>query len=59
MLCESCDCLFINGIKCHEIGCPDAWKDYKRECKWCGREFQPEDKNQQFCNESCAESYYS
>ena len=58
-MCDSCNVLNINGINCHEIGCPDAWKDYKKECKWCGLEFEPEDKNQEFCCEDCAETYYS
>ena len=58
MLCNSCDCLFINGIKCHEHGCPDKWKDEIRECEWCGCEFKPEERFQRFCSEECAESYY-
>ena len=56
--CESCDVLVINNVICHEIGCPDAWRDSTRNCKWCGSEFQPEDRDQMFCDESCAESYY-
>ena len=35
-MCQSCEVLNINGVNCHEIGCPDAWKDYTRECKECG-----------------------
>jgi hypothetical protein len=49
----------INGVYCHEIGCPDAWKDYKQECKWCGQEFIPEKKYQICCSSDCIESYYS
>lgn len=56
-MCQSCQILVINGIKVHESGCPDAWKDYPRECKWCGTHFIPEEKDQVFCDESCAESY--
>ena len=56
-MCQSCEVVRINGVKCHEIGCPDAWKDYAVECKWCGREFVPEERGQKFCEESCAESY--
>lgn len=22
MNCEYCDCIYINGVKCHETGCP-------------------------------------
>ncbi len=56
-MCSSCEALRINGVLCHETGCPDAWRDYNRECKWCGQEFKPEDHNQQFCDEACYESY--
>ena len=58
-MCISCEVLYINGVKCHETGCPDAWKDYKRECDWCGTEFTPEYDGQQFCDDSCAEDYNS
>ncbi len=58
-MCQSCEVLNINGLNCHETGCPDAWKNYKRECRWCGAEFTPEDKWVQFCSEDCGESYNS
>ena len=57
-MCNSCEVLNINGINCHEIGCPDSWKDYTRECKWCGCDFIPEESHQQCCNDDCAEAYY-
>ena len=25
--CDQCDYLYINGIGCHEIGCPNAHKE--------------------------------
>ena len=56
-MCEQCEVLNINGINCHERGCPDAWKDYDRDCKWCGSEFIPEDQDQEFCCEDCAINY--
>ncbi len=56
-MCDSCDIISINGVNCHEIGCPDAWKDYKRECAWCGKEFKPKEEQQKCCTESCAKSY--
>lgn len=59
MKCHSCEILYINGFRCHETGCPDAWKDYIRECKWCGSKFKPENKFQHFCCEDCAEYYCS
>lgn len=55
--CKSCNVVMINGVKCHEIGCPDAWKDQKVKCDWCGQEFKPEIKWQAFCSEDCAESF--
>jgi hypothetical protein len=57
-MCQSCQALRINGVLCHEIGCPDAWKDYSRECKNCGCNFRPEESDQQFCDEGCAASYW-
>ena len=57
MLCVACDCLYINGLKCHENGCPEAWRDLKRKCLWCGSVFLPETKDQAFCTEDCWEAY--
>jgi hypothetical protein len=57
--CESCELLVINNIICHETGCPDAWKDETRICTWCGRHFKPEDRNQEFCDSTCAEAYHN
>jgi hypothetical protein len=57
--CDSCEVLVVNGIICHEHGCPDAWRDSIRECKWCGSDFKPEDADQRFCEDSCADSYNS
>jgi hypothetical protein len=55
--CNSCEVMYINGIRCHEHGCPEAYKEELRECKWCGCEFEPEDRYQKFCSEECAECY--
>ena len=57
-MCASCEVLYVNGVKTHEIGCPDAWKDYERECKWCPTMFKPEHKDQEFCSDDCREAYY-
>ena len=57
--CDQCQALMINGVYCHEIGCPESWKDYSNECKWCGSTFKPELKGQLFCDTSCAEAYYN
>ena len=58
MTCQSCEALYVNGVKTHELGCPDAWRDYPRECKFCGVEFIPESKDQDCCGDECARSYY-
>lgn len=36
--CDGCNPSNINGVLCHETGCPHAWKDYPRECMECGGE---------------------
>ena len=54
-MCNSCEVLNINGVNCHENGCPDAWKDYDVECSWCGANFEPEFKGQEHCSEQCYE----
>lgn len=57
-MCQSCEAVRINGVLCHEKGCPDAWQDTTRECKFCGTEFKPEERHQQFCDTSCYCAYY-
>lgn len=57
--CASCEALMINGVYCHELGCPDAWKDEVRECKWCGRAFKPKEKPQHCCTKQCERAYSS
>ena len=58
MSCSQCVMLSVNGMATHELGCPIAWKDYARECRWCGTSFTPENKGQLCCSESCACAYY-
>jgi hypothetical protein len=55
--CDGCSPSYVNGHLCHEQGCPDAWRDDSRECKWCGSHFRPQEREQWFCDEACAESY--
>lgn len=59
MECYSCNVVYINGVKCHEQGCPDAWRDEKRECKWCGNDFQPEEHHQDCCCHICSVAYHN
>lgn len=56
--CEQCEMVSINGLACHETGCPDAWRDDIRCCGWCGREYVPEDRHQICCEESCASALF-
>ena len=51
--CDSCDAVMINGVYCHEHGCPDGWRDQPEECFWCGTEFKPQVQFQRCCSESC------
>ena len=61
-MCESCNANYIKvgktSMNCHEIGCPDAWKDSTRECKNCGTKFTPEESGQLFCGHTCYVNYW-
>jgi hypothetical protein len=57
--CSSCAVLYINGVKCHEHGCPDAWMDELRKCKWCRSDFRPEYREQVCCDYDCENAYYN
>jgi hypothetical protein len=57
MLCNQCEALVINGVLCHETGCPNAWKR-KRECKECGTTFVPGNRYQDCCSDSCNAACY-
>jgi len=52
--CESCEVVMVNGVCCHEHGCPDSWKRSRRDCKSCGSTFTPESRGQVFCDDMCA-----
>lgn len=45
MRCDQCEMLSINGVACHETGCPNSRKVWRngewvavRECRECGSE---------------------
>lgn len=57
MNCSGCEVLMINNVKCHEHGCPEAWRDEMRDCGWCGQYFTVEDQYQQFCDDECEALY--
>jgi hypothetical protein len=51
--CNGCNPARINGVLCHETGCPDAWRDRARDCFQCGCDFLPESRFQSVCSD-CA-----
>ena len=51
--CDQCEAMMINGVFCHETGCPDAWM-HEQECDWCGQKFMPEYAEQICCTPECA-----
>ena len=48
--CDQCTILHINGVKCHESGCPVSWRDYDQPCGECGTDFRPATKHQSICD---------
>lgn len=54
--CKSCAALTINGVYCHERGCPDAWRDYPVDCRICGFEFRPENQAGRVCADCAADA---
>jgi len=59
MTCPSCQLMVIQGVICHEHGCPDNHLFTTQECKWCGTEFRPTEKRRDyFCSASCAAAYH-
>lgn len=55
MPCDQCQVLSINGMACHETGCPNSWlhpvtdEPYEVECRMCGCDFKPEVQGQRYC----------
>jgi hypothetical protein len=56
-MCNSCEVLNINGVNCHETGCPESYKTPK-DCSWCGHSFIPESRFQSTCSPECFEAYH-
>ena len=52
--CDGCSPMAINGVLCHEAGCPDEWRDYQIECVECGCDFWPSKVGQRYCSDHCA-----
>lgn len=57
-MCQSCEVVNINGMNCHETGCPDAWESEQRECRECGRQFTPADPGQRECDGACYAAFH-
>jgi hypothetical protein len=49
MTCYQCEAIMIQGVYCHETGCPDTWRDQPRDCFECGCEFTPDTQHQTNC----------
>lgn len=58
MRCNSCQLARINGVLCHERGCPDAWRTELRECAECGADFTPQERHQTCCDANCNATYH-
>lgn len=44
MTCNQCEALMINGVFCHETGCPNTHKVYNRKTKeWEDEEVEAEE----------------
>ena len=52
--CDACQLMRINGLVCHEAGCPEAWRDSTSSCFGCGCDFQPESRGARYCSSECA-----
>ena len=58
MRCDQCEMVSINGVACHETGCPKSHVGTVRECDWCGSPFKPHGRGDRFCSSDCGASYY-
>jgi hypothetical protein len=47
--CDGCSPSMINGVLCHESGCPDAWRDKAVACFECGCDFYPFQRGERTC----------
>jgi hypothetical protein len=54
--CDQCEMVSIQGLPCHESGCPNAWQR-QTLCKNCGGLFLPEERGQRCCDLECTRAY--
>ena len=55
--CDGCSPSSVNGILCHEQGCPDRWRDIPKECTECGAEFYTNSRHQRMCSVCMEDSF--
>lgn len=55
--CDGCSPSMIQGFLCHESGCPDAWRDRKAKCNFCGCTFPLENRNDTLC-QGCLDDHF-
>lgn len=56
--CTQCQVLSINGLRCHETGCPIAWREYTKRCRNCKREFKLKEQRQEVCSKQCYRDFW-
>lgn len=61
--CDNCNPVAIQGIVCHEEGCPTPWRGANsvRECKNCPRKFTPNTElrwHSGMCSVGCYRDYW-
>lgn len=54
--CSQCEAMMINGVYCHETGCPEAWKTEEVKCRNCGFDFLPEEEGRNICDDCISEA---
>jgi len=57
--CDGCSPSMVNGILCHEHGCPEKWRDTEYECYWCGTDYLPQSEpgHLKLCSDECYRAY--
>jgi len=59
MRCNQCEAMMINGVFCHETGCPNSPLGCKRKCMNCLVDFIVQDKEHtDFCSDDCKMEYW-
>jgi hypothetical protein len=53
--CSQCQSMVVNGVPCHESGCPNERSEV--ECRECGTEFVQESRWDTTCCHTCHVAY--